>query len=52
MKLEKEQCPRCRESYSDGMVKVMGRPLDFKEDLNEVLQCLKCKFIFSVKYAD
>jgi len=52
MKLDEEKCPRCEESYADGMVKVMGVPKKYKESLNEVRQCLKCKFIFSPKTND
>lgn len=47
--VQKTKCPRCGESFEDGMVKNFGIPAAFKDLLNQVQQCLHCKFIFSYR---
>jgi C4-type Zn-finger protein len=47
--VEKDKCPKCGESFADGLVKNFGVPTKYKEVLNIVQQCLHCKFIFSYK---
>lgn len=41
--------PSCKKSLDDGQYKVLGRPFHLRDKLNEIWQCVNCRYLFSPK---